>query len=100
MSRRASLKPVDERWMLDALLYVVAYRHRHGRGPTWRELYAALGWERKPLRNRIRMGQLTRRGLAFTEAERSLDVTQEGRSQLRRLLATRKADAKSEERDR
>ena len=92
MSRRASLKPVDERWQLDALLFVIGYRHRHERGPTWAELYAALGWERKPLRNRIRMGTLTRRGLVFTEAERSLDVSEEGRAQLRRLLATRKAD--------
>jgi hypothetical protein len=72
-----------------ALLFVAAYRARHGYGPTWRELRQAMSWGYRE--GNVKIRALREHGLRWRSGvERSLDVEPAAR---RRLLAALRGGA-------
>lgn len=72
-----ALKPIDERWMVRALLYLDK-AERKGERPTWAEICAHMGW-RQSCNTWHKMEKLRRRGVAYVDNEpRSTHLTPEG----------------------
>lgn len=71
-------KPIDEAWMVRALVFVIRHRRDHGEGPTWAELRRHMRW-RANYKSWRRMQKLSRRGLIWLDdVPRSLDVSDAG----------------------
>lgn len=78
----STVKPIDEAWMVRALVFVIRYRRDHDEGPTWTELWAHMRWPRK-FGSWFRMQKLGRRGLVWEDGvPHSLDVSDAGRAEL------------------
>jgi hypothetical protein len=77
------LKPIDEKWMMRALIFVASYRRKNKIGPTWAELCDHMKWRRRSCGTWFRVQRLAKRGLIFTDEARSLDVSKQGRELMR-----------------
>jgi hypothetical protein len=78
----STAKPIDEPWMVRALVFVIRYRRDHDEGPTWDELWRHMRWQRK-FGSWYRMQKLSRRGLVWEDGvSRSLDVSDAGKAGL------------------
>lgn len=83
------LKPIDEPWMLRALLYIARYERDNGTGPTWREIAGHMHWKPKSFVMSVKMGKLRVRGLAWSDGvERSTRLTDAGLVHLHVTLRT------------
>lgn len=71
-------KPIDEAWMVRALVFVIRHRRDHDEGPTWAELRRHMRW-RANFKSWRNMQKLQRRGLTWKDdVPRSLDVNDAG----------------------
>lgn len=84
-SHTSALKPIDEKWMVRALLYIWK-ADRRGEPVTWSGVAAHMNWTSKCTRWR-RMGKLRSRGVVYVDHEpHSTHLSPEGVAHLQAAL--------------
>jgi hypothetical protein len=77
-----------------ALIFVAAFRRKHGQGPTWAELRQAVGWDYREAQVKIR--ELYDHGLRWrTGVPRSLEVTGWGLARALKALEVMRKEAQA-----